>query len=175
MSMFTLAISCLITSNFPWFMDLTFQVPMQYCSLQHQILLLSPVPSTTGCCFCFGFKPSFFLELFLQWSPVAYWASTDLVVHLSMSYLLPFHTVHGFLEARILLWFAIPFSKLPTSAGSLKKQESSRKHLFLLYWLCQSLWQCGSQQTLENSERDGNTRPPHLPLEKPAYRSGSNS
>ena len=25
---------------------------------------------------------------------------------------------------------------------------------------------CGSQQTVENSERDGNTRPPHLPLEK---------
>ena len=34
MSMFTLAISCLTTSNLPWFMDLTFQVPMQYCSLQ---------------------------------------------------------------------------------------------------------------------------------------------
>ena len=32
MWMFTLAISCLTTSNFPWFMDLPFQVPMQYCS-----------------------------------------------------------------------------------------------------------------------------------------------
>ena len=29
-------------------MDLTFQVPMQYCSLQHWTLLLSPVTSTTG-------------------------------------------------------------------------------------------------------------------------------
>ena len=28
---------------------------------------------------------------------------------------------------------------------------------------------------LENSERDGNTRPPDLPLEKPIFRSGSNS
>ena len=27
-----------------------------------------------------------------------------------------------------------PESKLPTSAGSLKKQESSEKHLFLLYY-----------------------------------------
>ena len=27
----------------------------------------------------------------------------------------------------------------------------------------------------KNSERDGNTRPPNLPLEKPIYRSGSNS
>ena len=35
MSTFTLAISYLTTSNLPWFMDLTFQVPMQYCSLQH--------------------------------------------------------------------------------------------------------------------------------------------
>ena len=27
----------------------------------------------------------------------------------------------------------------------------------------------------ENSERDGNTRPPDLPLEKPVYKSGNNS
>ena len=76
--MFTVAISCLTTSNLPWFMDLTFQVPMQYCSLQHQTLPLSPVTFTTGCCFCFGSIPSFFLELFLHWSPVAYWALTGL-------------------------------------------------------------------------------------------------
>ena len=30
MSTFTLAISCLTTSNLPWFMDLRFQVPMQF-------------------------------------------------------------------------------------------------------------------------------------------------
>ena len=38
-----------------------------------------------------------------------------------------------------------PEIKLPTSIGLLKKQESSKKHLYLLYWLCQSLWLCGSQ------------------------------
>ena len=59
-------------------MNLTFQVPMQYCSLQHWSLLLSPVTSTTGYCVCFGSIPSFFPELFLHWSPVAYWGSTDL-------------------------------------------------------------------------------------------------
>ena len=49
-------------------------IPGSYaiCSLQHQTLLLSPVPSTTGYCFCFGSIRSFFLELFLHWSPVAY-------------------------------------------------------------------------------------------------------
>ena len=78
MSTFTLAISCLTTSNLPWFMDLTFQVPMQYCSLQHQTLILSPVTSTAGYSFCFGSIPSFFLELFLHWSLVAHWAPTDL-------------------------------------------------------------------------------------------------
>ena len=51
---------------------------MQYCSLQHQTLLPSPVTSTTGCCFCFGSISSFFLELFLHCSPVANWATTDL-------------------------------------------------------------------------------------------------
>ena len=49
----------------------------------------------------------------------------------------------------------------------LDRQKSKRipeKHLLLLYWLCQSLWLCGPQQTVENSERDGNTRPPYLLL-----------
>ena len=59
-------------------MDLTFQVPMQYCSLQHWTLLLLPVTSTAGYWFCFGSIPSFFLELFLHWSPVAYWVPTNL-------------------------------------------------------------------------------------------------
>ena len=75
---FTLDISCLTTSNLPWFIDLTFQVPMQYCSLRHRTLLLSPVTFTAGYCFYFGSNPSFFLELFLHWSPVAYWSPTHL-------------------------------------------------------------------------------------------------
>ena len=33
----------------------------------------------------------------------------------------------------------------------------------------------GSQQTVRNSSRDGNTRPPDPPPEKPVYRSGSSS
>ena len=51
---------------------------MQYCSLQHQTLLPSAVTPTTGCCFRFGFISSFFLELYLHWFPVPYWAHTDL-------------------------------------------------------------------------------------------------
>ena len=62
MLMFTLAISCLTTSNLPWFMDLTFQVPMQYCCLQHRTLLPSPVTSTAVCCFLLG-SISLFLDV----------------------------------------------------------------------------------------------------------------
>ena len=40
-----------------------------------------------------------------------------------------------------------PEIKLPTSVRLSKKQESSRKSCTLLYWLCQNLWLCGSQQT----------------------------
>ena len=77
MSIFTLAISCLPTSNLPWYRDLTLQVPMQYCFLQCWSLFPSPITSTTGCCFSFSVS-SFFWGLFLHWSPVAYWAPTDL-------------------------------------------------------------------------------------------------
>ena len=49
------------------------------------------------------------------------------------------------------------------------------KRLFLLYWLCQSFWLCGSPQTVENCSRDGNARPPDLPPEKSVCRLKSNS
>jgi len=47
-----------------------------------------------------------------------------------------------------------------------KARAFEKKNLPLLYWLHQSLSLCGSQQTVENSSRDGNTRLPDLPLEK---------
>ena len=56
-----------------------------------------------------------------------------------------------------------------------KKQESSRrKHLFLLYWLCQCLCLCRAQQTVENSVNKENTRPPDLPPEKTVCRKTTN-
>ena len=39
-----------------------------------------------------------------------------------------------------------PEIKLPTSVGTSKTQESSRKSSTFAYWLCQSLWLCGSPQ-----------------------------
>ena len=92
-------------------MNLTFQVPMQYCSLQHQTLLPSPVTSTTRNCYPFGSISSFFLELFLHSSPIAYWAPTDLgsSSFSVLSYCF-FILSMGFSKARILKWFAFPSS-----------------------------------------------------------------
>ena len=93
---------------------------MQYCSLQHWTLLPSPVTSATGCCFSFASASSFFPELFLYSSPVANWAPTNLgSSSFSVISFFPFHTVHGFLKARILKWFAISFSNGPRFARTL--------------------------------------------------------
>ena len=83
--MFTLAISCLNTTNLPWFMDLTFQVAMQHYSLQHRILLSPSDTSTTGHCFCFDSDSSFFLELFICSSLIVYETPIDLGWGLSFS------------------------------------------------------------------------------------------
>ena len=58
---------------------------------------------------------------------------------------------------------------------SLKKHESCRKTSTSALLTVPNLWLCGSQQTVENSERDRNTRPPDLPPEKSLCRSRSNS
>ena len=56
----------------------------------------------------------------------------------------------------------------------IKKQESSRK-ISTSVLLTTPKPLCGSQQTVENSSRGGNTRPPDLPPEKSVCRSRSNS
>ena len=69
-------------------MDLTFQVPMQYCSLQHRISPLSLDTPTTEHRSCFGPAPSFFLELLavlLHSSPAAHRTPPDPGAHLLVS------------------------------------------------------------------------------------------
>ena len=69
-----------------------------------------------------------------------------------------------------------PEITLPTSAGSWKKQESSRKtSISALLTMPKPLTVWITINCVENSERDGNTRPPNLSLEKPVCRSGSNN
>ena len=53
-----------------------------------------------------------------------------------------------------------PEFKLPTSAGSEWKQGNSRKTSISALLTMLKPLTCGSQQIVENSSRDGNTRPP---------------
>ena len=67
-----------------------------------------------------------------------------------------------------------PEIKLPTSAGSSKKQEF-QKNIYFCFIDYAKAFDCVDHNKLENSERNGNTRLPDLPLEKSVCRSGSNS
>ena len=67
-----------------------------------------------------------------------------------------------------------PQIKLPTSAGSQKKKEF-QKNIYFCFIDYAKAFDCVDHHKLENSERDGNTRPPDLPLEKSVCRSESNS
>ena len=68
-----------------------------------------------------------------------------------------------------------PEIKLPTSAGSSKKQDSSRKNIYFCFIDYAKAFDCVDHNKLDNSEKDGNTRPPDLLLEKPICRLGSKS
>ena len=108
MSTFTLAISYFTTSSLPWLTDLTFQVLIQYCSLQHQTFLPSTVTSTTGYCFHFGSASSFILELILHLSPEVYWAPPDLgSSSFSAIYVCLFIMALGFSKQEY--WSGLPF------------------------------------------------------------------
>ena len=67
-----------------------------------------------------------------------------------------------------------PETKLPTSAGSSKKAREFQKNIYFCFIDYAKAFDCVYHNTVENSERDGNTKPPDLPLEKPVCRSGSN-
>ena len=123
MSMFTLAISCLTTSNVPWF------IPGSYAILFFIASDLTSIISHIHKWALF----SLLLHLFIL-SGIVYPLFFTLVLHRSyfsssilgtywpeefifqchifvMSFrVMPFHMVHGVLKAIILKWVAIPFS-----------------------------------------------------------------
>ena len=92
------------------------------------------------------------------------------------------------LQARLQQYMNL---ELPVVQTGFRKGRGTRDQIVNIHWIIQKAREfqknisfcftnqakafCGSQQTVENSERDGNTRPPDLPPEKPVCRSGSNS
>ena len=57
----------------------------------------------------------------------------------------------------------------------IKNAREFQKNIHFCFIDYAKAFDCVDHNKLENSERDGNTRPPNLPLEKPVCRSGSNS
>ena len=91
-------------------MDLTFQVPMQYCSYSTRLCFYHQSYPQLGVVFALA---SSFNSI---WSYSPLFSSSILVTYQTGEFnfkcpiFLPFHTVHGVLKARILKWFTIPFS-----------------------------------------------------------------
>ena len=82
--------------------------------------------------------------------------------------------------------------ELPDVQADFRKGRGTRDQIASICWIMEEARQfqkniyfsfidyakafdCLDHNKLENSERDGNTRPPNLPLEKSVCRSGSNS
>ena len=93
------------------------------------------------------------------------------------------------LQARLLQYVNC---ELPDIQAGIKKARRIRDQIADIHWIIEKARQfqkniyfcfidyakafdCVDHNTLENSERDGNTRPPDLPPEKSVYRSRSNS
>ena len=57
----------------------------------------------------------------------------------------------------------------------MEKAREFQKNIYFCFIDNAKAFDCVNHNKLENSERDGNTRPPNLPLEKSVCRSGSNS
>src|SRR5574341_1460598 len=82
--------------------------------------------------------------------------------------------------------------ELPDVQAGFRKSKGNRDQIANIRWIIEKarefwkniyfcfidyakVFDCVHHNKLENSERDGNTRPPDLPLEKSVCRSGSNS
>ena len=57
----------------------------------------------------------------------------------------------------------------------IEKVREFQKNIYFFFIDYDKAFDCVNYNKLENSERDGDIRPPDLPLEKPICRSGSNS
>ena len=79
--------------------------------------------------------------------------------------------------------------ELPDVQASFRKGRGTRDQIANIHWIIKKArefqktiyfcfidyaFDCVDHNKLKNSERDGNIRPPDLPLEKPICRSGSN-
>ena len=65
--------------------------------------------------------------------------------------------------------------QIPNICWMIVKAKDFQKNIYFCFIDYANAFDCVDHNKLEISERDGNTRPPDLPLEKPVCRSGSDS
>ena len=152
MSVFTLAISCLTTSNLPWFMDLTFQVSMQhfYADWCHQSSLPSPVTPTLGIVFALAqpFILSGVISPLFSSSIIGHWLTWG--VHLSASYLFAFSYCSWGSQGKntevVFQYWSGPFSSGPCVVRALHHEPfilgGPTQHGSLFHWVQQGCGPC---------------------------------
>ena len=101
----------------------------------------------------------------------------------------PGSAIPGILQARLQQYMD---HELPDVQAGFRKGRGTRDQIANIRWIMEKArefqknihfcfidyvkaFDCMGHNKLENSKRDGNTRPPDLPLEKPICRSGSNN
>ena len=106
-------------------MDLTFQVPIQSCSLQHGTYFQHQSHPQLGVVFALAPSLHSFWSIFLHSSPVAYWALTDLgSSSFSVLSFCLFILFMGF--SRQEYWSGLPF---PSPVGHVWSELSTMTHL----------------------------------------------
>ena len=105
-------------------------------------------------------------------------------IHIYKKFRINLKVIPPILQARLQQYLN---HELPDVQAGFRKGRRTRDQIANIHWimkkaktstsalLTMSNFLCGSQQTGENSERDGNTRPPDLPFEKSVCRSRSHS
>ena len=105
-------------------MDLTFQVAMQYCSLQHQTFTFTTKHIHSWALSLLWLSLLIVFEALSSLFPssiLGTYRFGEFIFHCRI--FLPFYTVRVFLKARILKWFAIPFSCEPCFDRTLHHDE----------------------------------------------------
>ena len=82
-----------------------------------------------------------------------------------------FHGMIRYLDSFIMV-SEVPGLNISIPDTCIKKAREFQKNIYFCFWLWQSLWLCGSQQTVEIL-KDGNTRPVNLSPDKSVCRLGS--
>ena len=77
----------------------------------------------------------------------------------------------GFRKGRGTFWQG----QIANICWVMEKAREFQKNIYFCFIDYTKAFDCVDHNKLENSERDGNTRPPNLPLEKSVCGSGANS